>query len=114
MKGESVTLHTNITINQRERFKWYFIDGLIAQINGDLRYICTDVKCNKEDERFRDRLKLDHQTGDLTITNINTSDNGVYRLQTFRSSHVGNAFKVVVNGESLMDVKSMFICIQIT
>uniref|UniRef100_A0A672KRU0 Immunoglobulin domain-containing protein n=1 Tax=Sinocyclocheilus grahami TaxID=75366 RepID=A0A672KRU0_SINGR len=83
MKGDSVTLHTNITINQRERFKWYFIDDLIAQINGDQRYICTDVKCNKEDERFRDRLKLDHQSGDLTITNINSSDDGVYRLQTF-------------------------------
>ncbi|XP_026054530.1 uncharacterized protein LOC113040394 [Carassius auratus] len=100
MKGDSVTLHTNITMNRRERFKWYFIDDLIAQINGDLSYNCTDVQCNREDERFRDRLKLDHQSGDLTIANISTSDRGVYRLQTFRSRHTGNTFNVDVNGVS--------------
>ncbi|XP_059424813.1 uncharacterized protein LOC132159313 [Carassius carassius] len=98
MKGDSVTLHTNITMNQRGRFKWYFIDDLIAQINGDLRYICTDVQCNKEDERFRDRLKLDHQSGDLTIADIITSDRGVYRLQTFQGRHIKKTFNVDVNG----------------
>ncbi|XP_026054523.1 uncharacterized protein LOC113040387 isoform X2 [Carassius auratus] len=100
MKGDSVTLHTNITMNRRERFKWYFIDDLIAQINGDLGYNCTYVQCNRKDERFRDRLKLDHQSGDLMIANISTSDTGVYRLQTFPGRQIKKAFNVDVKGVS--------------
>ncbi|XP_016355114.1 uncharacterized protein LOC107698581 [Sinocyclocheilus anshuiensis] len=96
MKGDSVTLHTNIIINQRDRVKWYFNDIFIAQITGDLSDICTDVQCNEEGtERFRDRLKLDNQTADLTITN--TSDNGVYHLKIFSSRHTGKDFDVVVH-----------------
>ncbi|XP_016135761.1 uncharacterized protein [Sinocyclocheilus grahami] len=95
MKGDSVTLHTNIIINQPDRVKWYFSGTRIAQITGDLSDICTDVQCNEGNERFRDRLKLDNQTADLTITN--TSDNGVYHLKIFSSRHTGKDFDVVVH-----------------
>ncbi len=67
MEGDSVTLHTGVKANQQGRIRWYFNGIRIAQINGDLSKTCTDVQCNEDTETFRDRLKLDHQTGSLTI-----------------------------------------------
>uniref|UniRef100_A0A673K2K5 Uncharacterized LOC107727406 n=1 Tax=Sinocyclocheilus rhinocerous TaxID=307959 RepID=A0A673K2K5_9TELE len=80
MEGDSVTLHTVVQTNQQEDIKWYFSGTRIAEISGDLSKICTDVQCNEGTERFRDRLKLDNQTGSLTITNIRTTDSGLYKL----------------------------------
>uniref|UniRef100_A0A8C2D998 Ig-like domain-containing protein n=1 Tax=Cyprinus carpio TaxID=7962 RepID=A0A8C2D998_CYPCA len=101
-EGDSVTLPTDVTTIQHETIKWYFNDTRIAQITGDLSRICTDVQCNEGTERFRDRLKLDHQTGSLTIMNSRTTDSGLYQLEiinTGRDSekifnvtvHVGSA-----------------------
>ncbi|XP_026099375.1 uncharacterized protein LOC113070326 [Carassius auratus] len=99
MMGVSVTLKTGLTTDQQEKIRWFFKDTLIAEITGDLGYICTDVQCNESTERFRERLKLDHQTGSLTITNIRYSDSGEYKLQ-FNSSDSENIFKVIVWGIS--------------
>ncbi len=85
MEGDSVTLNTGVKTNQQEDIKWYFSGFLVAHINGDQSFICTDVQCNKVTERFRGRLKLDHQTGSLTIMNIRTTDSGDYKLQIFSS-----------------------------
>ncbi|XP_052445387.1 SLAM family member 9-like [Carassius gibelio] len=46
------------------------------------------------DERFRDRLKLDHQTGSLTITNTRTEHTGLYQLQIIRN--VSKSFNLTV------------------
>uniref|UniRef100_A0A671SCK1 Ig-like domain-containing protein n=1 Tax=Sinocyclocheilus anshuiensis TaxID=1608454 RepID=A0A671SCK1_9TELE len=95
--GDSVTLQTGVKTNHLEDIKWYFNDIRIAQITGDQTYICTDVQCNKGTERFRDRLKLDHQTGSLTIMNINTTDSGVYELKIINNSSISEkAFSVTV------------------
>ncbi len=101
MEGDSVTLHTNVETNQQEDIKWYFNDTRIAQITGDLSFICTDVQCNEGTERFRDRLKLDHQTGSLTITNTRNIDSGVYELKiiSIRNSSE-KTLSVTVHGES--------------
>ncbi|XP_077083224.1 uncharacterized protein LOC143736369 [Siphateles boraxobius] len=81
MEGDSVTLNTGVQTNQQEEIKWYYNDTIIAHISGNLSVICTDVQCDEDTERFRDRLKLDHQTGSLTITNTRNTDSGEYKLQ---------------------------------
>ncbi|KAK7126518.1 hypothetical protein R3I94_017869 [Phoxinus phoxinus] len=100
MEGDSVTLNTGVQTNQQEDIKWYFNSTRIAQISGDLSKICTDVQCNNGTERFRDRLKLDHQTGSLTITNITNTHSGVYKLKIFSSSDSEKIFSVSVTGVS--------------
>ncbi|XP_026054832.1 uncharacterized protein LOC113040796 [Carassius auratus] len=97
-EGDSVTLNTDVETNQQEEVAWYFNNTRIAKIIGDLSYICTDVQCIEGTERFRDRLKLDHQTGSLTIMNITNTDSGDYRLVIISSSSGSEKiFRVAVN-----------------
>uniref|UniRef100_A0A8C0YKA2 Immunoglobulin domain-containing protein n=1 Tax=Cyprinus carpio carpio TaxID=630221 RepID=A0A8C0YKA2_CYPCA len=105
MEGDSVTLNTDVKTNQHDIIKWYFNNIRIAQISEDLSFICTDVQCNVGTERFRDRLKLDHQTGSLTIMNITNTDSGDYKLKIINSSSISEkTFNVTVyvkEGESV-------------
>ncbi|XDV23722.1 hypothetical protein PO909_028173, partial [Leuciscus waleckii] len=99
IKGGSVTLNTGVQTNQQEVIKWYFNDTRIAQISGDLSDNCTDVQCEDGDERFRDRLKLDNQTGSLTIMNMTYS--GLYELKIISSkSSSDKIFRIAVTGVS--------------
>ncbi|XP_048026577.1 uncharacterized protein LOC125255407 isoform X2 [Megalobrama amblycephala] len=86
MEGDSVIIHTGVKTNQQEVIKWIFSETIIAVITGDLSKICTDVECNEGTERFRGRLKLDHQTGSLNITNITDTDSGLYQLEIINSN----------------------------
>ncbi|XP_048038465.1 uncharacterized protein LOC125263508 [Megalobrama amblycephala] len=106
-EGDSVTLHTGVQTKQQEEIKWYINDTRIAQITGDLSYNCTDVQCNTGTERFRDRLKLDHQTGSLTIINTKTTDSGDYELLLFSSSSSEKIFNVTVRGVSAAEQYNM-------
>ncbi|KAL0161163.1 hypothetical protein M9458_044888, partial [Cirrhinus mrigala] len=97
MEGDTVTMYTGGKTNQQDEMRWYFNDIRIAQITKDLSFICTDVQCKYSDARFRERLKLDHQTGSLTITNTETTDSGIYHNQVISGNRINHAiFSVTV------------------
>ncbi len=99
MEEDSVTLHTGFKHIIREgrhiRIEWYFNDIHIAQRNESVSKICTDL------ERFRDRLKLNRHTGDLSIRHIKTSDSGLYKLQINIRQHYMLKMFILAVGEFL-------------
>ncbi|XDV23582.1 hypothetical protein PO909_028106 [Leuciscus waleckii] len=81
MEGDSVTLNTDLTeIHEDDHIRWKYgaENSLIARIKKKNQTLSTYYGT---DGRFRDRLKLDDQTGSLTITNTTTEHAGVYQLE---------------------------------
>ncbi|KTF78470.1 hypothetical protein cypCar_00045013 [Cyprinus carpio] len=79
-EGESVTLQTNVTeLRNKTLITWTFGHSLtrIAQINKEDGIFSTS---EGDAVGFRDRLKLDNQTGSLIITNTRTTDSGNYTV----------------------------------
>ncbi|XP_067271076.1 SLAM family member 5-like [Pseudorasbora parva] len=81
MEGDSVTLNSDLTeIDDDDLIMWRFgaNNTIIAEIN-----VMDDSMTvyDGPDGRFRDRLRLDHQTASLTITHISTEHAGDYQLQ---------------------------------
>ncbi|XP_051763347.1 uncharacterized protein LOC127519798 isoform X2 [Ctenopharyngodon idella] len=87
-EGESVTLDPGVVKHPNDVMMWYFNDTCIAEITGDLSKICTDDQCEHADGRFKNRLKVNHQTGSLTIINTRTTDAGLYKLEINSSSSI--------------------------
>ncbi len=98
LEGDSVTLQINVTeIQTDDEIEWKFGTNrsLIAKMYG-----VTSTIFNGPDERFKNRLKLDHQTGSLTITDTRTTDSGLYEVEISRSSSEDkHRFNVTVHGE---------------
>ncbi len=85
MEGDSVTLNSDLTeIMDDDLIQWRFEKYLIAEINvtADSMSVYDDVP----DGRFRDRLKLNKQTGSLIITNIRMKHGGFYKLENLNMS----------------------------
>uniref|UniRef100_A0A672RTL7 Immunoglobulin subtype domain-containing protein n=1 Tax=Sinocyclocheilus grahami TaxID=75366 RepID=A0A672RTL7_SINGR len=102
-EGDSVTLYTDVTeIQKADLILWTFGSDStrIAQINRMANRISLydDVL----DGRFRDILKVDHQTGSLTITDITPEHAGLYGfLQIVEGKEVTpKKFSIIVSGES--------------
>jgi len=90
-EGKSVTLHTGVTgIQSTDDIEWRLNEKRIAVISGGS--ISTEGASG-------DRLQLDSKTGDLTITDIRTTDSGEYKLKIIRSLTSEKIFSV--SGECL-------------
>ncbi|KAI7789607.1 hypothetical protein IRJ41_007728 [Triplophysa rosa] len=101
-EGESVTLNTESEIQRDSEIKWISEDKtiLVTGKNGVVR----ETKCT-DDERFRDRLKMNHQTGDLTITDTRQTDAGLYTLQINSDGKISNRiFCVYVRDKELLEL----------
>ncbi len=97
LEGDSVTLDSGFTeMMDYNLILWRFGDEntVIAEIDvmADSMTVYDDVL----DERFRDRLMLDDQTGSLIITNTRTEHTGLYKLQIHS---VSKSFSLSVYGE---------------
>ncbi|XP_073721361.1 T-lymphocyte surface antigen Ly-9-like [Misgurnus anguillicaudatus] len=97
MEGDSLTLQTHITEIQRDdRILWKFgpQETRIAEINKEDNII--SINGDVLDGRFRDRLQLNNQTGDLIITNITTQHTGVYQINIRGIKMTSHRFNVIV------------------
>ncbi|XP_065122164.2 SLAM family member 5-like [Paramisgurnus dabryanus] len=97
MEGDSVTLHTNITeLRSKDVIVWRFGSqgSLIARINREANTVL--INADVLDGRFRDRLQMNDQTGDLTITNITTNHTGDYQLTISSNQKTSYKFNVTV------------------
>ncbi|XP_056304453.1 uncharacterized protein LOC130216583 [Danio aesculapii] len=94
-EGDSVTLNTGAEINEDVEIVWKYgaEKSLIAHINGFAGLFYT---YDGPDGRFRDGLRLDHQTGSLTITNIRSEHAGDYQLEIFDVKLTLKTFSVSV------------------
>nr|XP_055072801.1 uncharacterized protein LOC129452797 [Misgurnus anguillicaudatus] len=96
MEGDSLTLYTKIKLQRDDLILWRFGPQatLIAQIYKEANKI--SINDDVLDERFRDRLQVNNQTGDLTITNITTQHTGLYNITIRGKQKTSYRFNVTV------------------
>ncbi|XDV23707.1 hypothetical protein PO909_028166 [Leuciscus waleckii] len=97
MEGDSVTLNTDLTeIREDEYILWTFgaEKSVIFRIKKKKQIFSTYD--DGRNGRFRDRLKLDDQTGSLTITNTTTEHTGDYQLEITGAKKSSRTFSVSV------------------
>ncbi len=105
-EGDSVSLNSRLTgIQTRDVITWTFgySETKIAEIDRENGIVSTS---EGDAAGFRDRLKLDHQTGSLTITDTRTTDSGDYTVHIKGAKTATYRFNVIVYGESGLHVYS--------
>lgn len=89
-----MTLNPDTEVQRDDLILWRFGDNPIAQLTGETK----ETTYTDADERFRDKLQLDKNTGSLTIRNIT---NGPYKLQIISSrGTLSRKFRVFMCCES--------------
>ncbi|XP_056109179.1 uncharacterized protein LOC130087002 [Rhinichthys klamathensis goyatoka] len=87
-EGVTVILESGVTeLDRDDLVQWRFEhEDVLAEINktAGISSSYDDVP----DGRFRERLKLDNQTGSLTITHTRTEDSGLYHLEITSDRHI--------------------------
>ncbi|XP_051765471.1 uncharacterized protein LOC127520854 [Ctenopharyngodon idella] len=102
MEGDSFTLNTSLTkMKDGDVIQWWFWNkyNLMAEINvtANRFTVYNDVF----NGIFRNRLKLDNQTGSLTITNIRTEHDGDYNLQITGSKILFKTIRLSVSSPGI-------------
>uniref|UniRef100_A0A671R1B6 Ig-like domain-containing protein n=1 Tax=Sinocyclocheilus anshuiensis TaxID=1608454 RepID=A0A671R1B6_9TELE len=86
MEGDSVTLNTDLT-------KIYEDDDILWKFGAEKSLI---AKIKKKEANLLQRLKLDNQTGSLTLRNITTEHAGLYQLEITGAKLLSKTFSVSV------------------
>ncbi|KAL1251547.1 hypothetical protein QQF64_019343 [Cirrhinus molitorella] len=120
MEGDSVTLHTDIIVSKVPR---YYMSHIEWTFGPEQTYIARVRWRNEEtfryyyDDRFRDRLQVDNQTGSLTIRNIRTTESGLYQMYCLFTTESFNVtvyahlpVPVITRSESPSVSKCVFLC----
>ncbi|XP_051576952.1 uncharacterized protein LOC127454052 [Myxocyprinus asiaticus] len=99
MEGYFVNLNTDTEIQEDAELVWIFEDIVIANKNKENKKISLHE--DALDGRFRGRLKVNKQTGSLTITNTRITDSGEYDLKiNTRRANIHKRFNIIVCGRS--------------
>ncbi|XP_048038593.1 SLAM family member 9-like isoform X2 [Megalobrama amblycephala] len=100
MEGDSVTLNTDVTeILRDDLIVWTFRLNSSDTVIAEIYKLIISIYDNKENnERFRDRLQIDEQTGSLTITNINRLHSGHYKVLIKNEDVKQRSFNISVCG----------------
>ncbi|XP_065100514.1 uncharacterized protein [Paramisgurnus dabryanus] len=93
MERENVNLHTDVAeLQEGDLIKWWTKSQEIAEV--------TKQSVTIHDNKIKDRIELDNQTGSLTIKNIRTTDSGDYEC-FIKKGNTGlyKCFTVTVYGD---------------
>ncbi|XP_051978175.1 uncharacterized protein LOC127639895 isoform X2 [Xyrauchen texanus] len=111
-EGESVTLNTGVTeINGFDLIQWKFGEmgtSITTPFTAIGRVkIRKNVTLNSlNEDKFSGRLQLDKETGYLTITNIKTTDSGLYKMKIKNNmSKISKTFFVEVSETQGNDIE---------